>query len=201
MTHSFGGWSVSPTAQLDKIVDLVITSGTIDSLHPDLHLFDLIASDASNILDFGAGIGRNTYALTSQFKSANIFAYDNPQMLEHFITYGVVKHQTHPSEITNLKVTSDWSDLKHAKFDCILATLVFQHIIEVDLMSYLGDIRNMTKRLIVSGRRFNDDMIDGNYKNTWSIMESCGYYPTNAKDINYSAEGDPNEHVTCIYDL
>ncbi len=59
----------------------------------------------------------------------------------------------------------------------------------------------MTNKLIVSGRRFNDDMAGDVYKNTWQILENNGYYPSNASDIKYSVEGDPEEHITCIYDL
>jgi hypothetical protein len=59
----------------------------------------------------------------------------------------------------------------------------------------------MTHRLIVSGRRFNDDIIDGKYKNTWQILENNGFYSSNAKEINYKIDGDPEEHITCIYDL
>jgi len=40
----------------------------------------------------------------------------------------------------------------------------------------------MTKKLLVSGRRNNDD----NHKNTWKILENNGLYPTNE---NYKADG------------
>ena len=59
----------------------------------------------------------------------------------------------------------------------------------------------MTNKLIVSGRRFNDDMVDDKYKNTWEIFENNGYYPSNINDIKYSIEGDLEEHTLCIYDL
>jgi hypothetical protein len=59
----------------------------------------------------------------------------------------------------------------------------------------------MTNRLIVSGRRFNDDMVDDNYKNTWQILENNGYYPSNVNDIKYSIDGDLEEHTLCVYDL
>jgi hypothetical protein len=59
----------------------------------------------------------------------------------------------------------------------------------------------MTNKLIVSGRRFNDDMVYGKYKNTWQILENNGYYPSNKDDIKYSTDGDPEEHILCIYDI
>ena len=78
---------------------------------------------------------------------------------------------------------------------------MFQHIHEEDLNVYLNDIKSMTNRLIVSGRRFNDDSVDGKYKNTWQILENNGYHPSNADVIKYSIEGDPEEHITCVYDI
>ena len=38
------------------------------------------------------------------------------------------------------------------------------------------------------------------YKNTWRILENNGYYPSNGSDTRYSIEGDPEEHMTCIYE-
>ena len=64
----------------------------------------------------------------------------------------------------------------------------------------------MTKKLIVFGRRYNDEfVIDDNtkivFENTWQILENNGYYPSNINDVKYSIEGDPEEHTLCIYDL
>ena len=70
----------------------------------------------------------------------------------------------------------------------------------------MKDIAKMTKKLIVFGRRYNDEFLTDNnkktiFKNTWEIFENYGYYPSNISDIKYSIDGDPEEHTMCIYDL
>jgi hypothetical protein len=115
--------------------------------------------------------------------------------------YSKLKFNKTIYDYSNIELIRNWEQLKKIKFDCIYATLVFQHIHENDLNLYLQDIKRMTNKLIVSGRRFNDDMVDGKYKNTWEIFENNGYYPSNINDIKYSIEGDPEEHTLCIYDL
>jgi hypothetical protein len=114
--------------------------------------------------------------------------------------YSKIRFSKQICDYPNLELISDWDILKTIKFDCIYATIVFQHIHENDLNLYLRDIKKMTSRLIVSGRRFNDDIVDGKHKNTWQILENNEFYPLNAKEINYNVDGDPNEHITCIYD-
>jgi hypothetical protein len=122
-------------------------------------------------------------------------------MLDKANEYSKLKFNKTVYDYSNLELISDWDRLKTIKFDCIYATIVFQHIHEKDLNVYLQDIKNMTNRLIVSGRRFNDDMIDDNYKNTWQILENNGYYPSNVNDIKYSIDGDLEEHTLCIYNF
>lgn len=200
MNNTFNGWNLSETSKFEEVVDLVITDGTYDTIHADTHLFEYIPPHSSAILDFGAGVGRNTYELVEKFNSTTVYGYDNPDMLNYFIEYGSVKYNKLPYELPRLVINSDWEFFKPIKFDCILATLVFQHIYEDALTIYLNDIKTMTKRLIVSGRRFNDDIVDCQYKNTWQIMEKRGYYPTLCS-AEYKTYGNPHEHFTCIYDL
>ena len=56
--------------------------------------------------------------------------------------------------------------IKNEKFDVIFALLVFQHIHEKDINLYLKDIAKMTKKLIVFGRRYNDEFLTDNNKKT-----------------------------------
>jgi hypothetical protein len=60
----------------------------------------------------------------------------------------------------------------------------------------------MTHKLIVSGRRFNDDMSTGEYKNTWQILENNDLFPRKCIGTTkeYSKSGDPGEHFSCIYE-
>jgi hypothetical protein len=59
----------------------------------------------------------------------------------------------------------------------------------------------MTKKLVVFGRRFNDDMVNEKYKNTWQIFENNGLYPSNANEVSYKTHGDLEEHTLCIYNF
>ena len=55
--------------------------------------------------------------------------------------------------------------------------------------------------MIVSGRRFNDDIdsITGKFKNTWKILEDNGFYPYDAEYKGYTTDGDVDDHRTLCY--
>lgn len=203
MIKSFNNWSKVNNFNLEKVVDLVLTNGTVDTIKPDVWLLDRIGNSnkSLSVLDFGCGIGRNIFQFSIKRPEWRFVGYDNISMIEKAKEYSHKKFIKDFSEYLNLEFTNDWEIIKNIKFDCIYATIVFQHIHENDLNLYLRDIKQMTNKLIVSGRRFNDDMIDGKYKNTWQIIENNGFYPSNTKEINYKIDGDPDEHMTCIYDL
>lgn len=203
MENSFNQWNSVNKISLESVVDLVLTNGTPKTINSDMWLTPMIGNknESLSILDFGCGVGRNIFDFSIKFPKWQFYGYDNINMLQKADEYSINRFKKSYNSYSNLKFVSNWDDVKKNQFDCIYATIVFQHIHEIDLKVYLKDIRTITKRLIVSGRRFNDDMINGKYKNTWEILENNGYYPTNAKDINYSIDGDPNDHITCIYDI
>lgn len=203
MEKSFNQWNNVNKISLDSVVDLVLTNGTPETIQSDIWLTPMFGdkNESLSILDFGCGVGRNIFDFSIKFPNWNFYGYDNINMLQKADEYSMKRFKKSYNSYQNLKFLSEWNGVKKLKFDCIYATIVFQHIYEDDLKTYLQDIKGITKRLIVSGRRFNDDMTGGTYKNTWQILESNGYYPTNARDINYSIDGDPNDHITCIYDI
>ena len=203
MIKSFNNWSKVNNFNLEKVVDLVLTNGTVDTIKPDIWLLERMGNSnkSLSVLDFGCGIGRNIFQFSQNFSNWKFYGYDNPNMIDRANEYSNVRFGKNIQDYPNLNLVSDWDQLKTMNFDCIYATIVFQHIHEKDLNLYLQDIKQMTNKLIVSGRRFNDDIIDGEYKNTWQILENNGYHPSNALDIKYSIDGDPNEHITCIYDI
>ncbi len=203
MKNTFNGWSEISSFDLEKVIDLVLTNGTPDTIKSDMWLIPLIGekNKSLSILDFGFGIGRNIFEFSQNFPNWKIYGYDNPNMINKSEEYSKIKFSKSIHDYTNIELSSEWEYIKMRKYDCIYATLVFQHILEKDINAYLSDIKLMTNRLIVSGRRFNDDSINGVYKNTWQILENNGYYPSNINDINYSVEGDPEEHITCVYDF
>jgi len=203
MKDTFNGWLHIEKFNLNKVIDLVLTNGTSETINSDMWLTPMIGdkSESLSILDFGSGVGRNIFDFSQNFPNWKFYGYDNPHMANKANEYSKLRFGKQVCDYSNLELVSDWDLLKTRKFDCIYATIVFQHIHENDLNLYLQDIKQMTHRLIVSGRRFNDDIIDGKYKNTWQILENNGFYPSNAKEINYKIDGAPEEHITCMYDI
>ena len=203
MIKTFNSWYDVKKLSLDDVVDLVLTNGTAETINSDMWLTPLIGDEfkSLSILDFGCGVGRNIFDFSRNFPNWKFYGYDNPHMLDKANEYSKLKFKKTIYDYSNIELISNWEQLKKIKFDCIYATIVFQHIHENDLNLYLQDIKRITNKLIVSGRRFNDDMVDGKYKNTWQILENNGYHPSNINDIKYSIEGDPEEHTLCIYDL
>jgi len=203
MNKSFNGWVNVDKINLENVIDLVLTNGKIETIKSDDWVLTYVGDENYDlsILDFGCGIGRNIFDFAQKMSNWNFIGYDNQNMLNKAKEYLSVKYDKNLDKFSNLSLIDSWDLVKTKKFDCIYATLVFQHIHENDLNVYLKDIKNMTSKLIVSGRRFNDDMIDGEYKNTWEILEKNGYYPSNAEKINYNKDGDPHDHITCIYEF
>jgi SAM-dependent methyltransferase len=203
MNNSFNGWLHIDQFNLNKVIDLVLTNGTPETINSDMWLTPMIGdkSESLSVLDFGCGVGRNIFDFSHNIPNWKFYGYDNPHMMNKANEYSKIRFNKQICDYPNLELISDWDILKTIKFDCIYATIVLQHIHEKDLNVYLQYIKQMTHRLVVSGRRFNDDIIDGKYKNTWQILENNGFYPSNAKEINYKIDGDPEEHITCIYDI
>ena len=203
MNDTFNTWMKINNFNLNEVIDLVLTNGTAETITSDIWLTPIIGdkSKSLSVLDFGCGVGRNIFDFSQNFPNWEFSGYDNPNMINKANEYSNARFGKKIQDYPNLNFVSDWSQLKTRKFDCIYATIVFQHIHEKDLNKYLEDIKHMTNKLIVSGRRFNDDMVDGKYKNTWQILENNGYHPSNKCDIKYSIDGDPEEHIMCIYDI
>jgi 2-polyprenyl-3-methyl-5-hydroxy-6-metoxy-1,4-benzoquinol methylase len=199
MKNSFNGWDKVSSFDLNKVVDLVLTNGTVDTIIPDMWLLDYIGNkeEQLRILDFGSGVGRNIFQFTVSRPNWTFVGYDNDNMINKSIEY--IRYKSNTENQQCIEFQSNWETLKTQKFDCIYATIVFQHIYELDLSIYLQDIKKMTNRMVVSGRRFNDDMEDGIYKNTWKILENNGFYPCDSINVEYDSQGDMNEHMTCIY--
>jgi SAM-dependent methyltransferase len=197
MINTFGPWADRiPQQSLSTTINYVITGGTINSieLFPEIpRLINFLPN--TKVLDFGCGVGRNAIPLALKYQTSEIWSYDNPQMINQMKEYCTQKYNISLEEINNIHVNTNWSDIKDNKFDCVYATLVFQHIHENALSVYLQDIKKMTNYLIVHGRRFNDD----SYKNTWQIIENNGLYPINTD--SYKKDGDHHEHQMALYKI
>lgn len=210
---NFGGWTnIAEYCDLDEISNFILDSKRIsDGLFvPDHFIYNVVGykRDVLNILDFGCGLGRNTFGMRKYSDNWSTVGYDSKQMISRINEY---RETIDPQkQITNVTFISDWKTVSNIKFDVIYCGLVLQHISEQDLNLYLKDFKNMTKKLVVSGRRSNDDLNkDGSYKNTWKILENNGIYPpvvclgttefNHHGNIEYLVDGRDCEHFTCVY--
>jgi cyclopropane fatty-acyl-phospholipid synthase-like methyltransferase len=201
---SFGHWTKIETNTLDQVVNKVLTGYTTDTVSASKGVFSYIGKpeEKITILDFGSGVGRNAFELSTHFKNAKILCYDSEQMNLAANKFAEEKYNKSASAFSNTSFTSDWSEVKKQKFDCIIAILVFQHIKESDLTLYLKDIRNLTKKLVVFGRRLVDEREEnGDMKSVWKILEKNGYKPSLCSNQEKYNENDPKDHFTCIYDF
>jgi cyclopropane fatty-acyl-phospholipid synthase-like methyltransferase len=137
-------------ATIEDAGDLILTGYTGE--FKDMPVYDEVMSltKSSNehgqyALDFGCGVGRNTVALAKDYKK--VVGFDLPSMLSLV-----------PSEnkLNNILYTSDWNTVKSFKFDVVLASLVFQHIDDIELHEYLEDLVKMTNKIVLHSRTWID---------------------------------------------
>jgi SAM-dependent methyltransferase len=121
--------------------------GPAHEMEPDYGIVRAI-DQYGPILDFGCGIGRNTFLLAS--RSCLVVAYDFPNMIEQLC------EDWRFGNFTNILGSSDWEDIRLGKFDAVLASICFQHIHPDDLRVYLKDLLGMTGHLYVRSRVCND---------------------------------------------
>lgn len=203
---NYNEWNkIALLPNIDDVSGFILTGRTAVQMDPDTWFFSTCLSntDSLNILDFGCGVGRNSYGMSLYCKNWNVTGYDSSEMLSRTNEYFKIRYPNvvYPS---NVKFSSNWKELITVKFDVAFCSLVFQHIHEKDLTEYLKDFKNI-KCMIVWGRRFNDD----NNKNTWKIIEDSGFYPykclgwtpSGFGGMEYKIDGDLHEHMACFYKL
>lgn len=201
MKETFNIWTKIGSGELETIITAIAGVKKLDDFACDTCL-PLLFGDKTNtltILDFGCGIGRNIFEFSMYNNNWIFYGYDNENMIKKAEDYSKIKFNKSINEYNNVYLSYDWEYIKNLKFDCIYATLVFQHIFEDALTSYLNDIKKMTNKLFVGGRRFNDEYVNNKYKNTWEILEKNGFYPSNALEAGYSRDGDMHDHYFCVY--
>jgi hypothetical protein len=126
--------------------DLILT-GYNGPLH-EMPVYDNVRSlfgKGSIALDFGCGVGRNSVALSDTYDK--VISFDLPSMI------GLVPED---NKLSNIEYTTDWDYVKSFKVDTVLASLVFQHISDSELDSYLKDLSQMADRLILHSRTWID---------------------------------------------
>jgi SAM-dependent methyltransferase len=84
MSINFNEWQEVYKYNLPKVIDMVITNGTIESLSDDYWLISYMEnkSDSGSVLDFGCGIGRNIFKFCQNKPNWNFTGYDNDNMFE-----------------------------------------------------------------------------------------------------------------------
>lgn len=126
--------------------DLILT-GYVGEFK-DMPVYDEVMSLVGNgdrALDFGCGVGRNTVEISKLYSTT--YGFDLSSMIS------LVPDQ---NKTPNITYTSDWDSIKDFSFDCVLASLVFQHIDDKELDLYLQDLNKMTNKLIVHSRTWID---------------------------------------------
>ena len=125
-------------------------------------------------LEFGCGVGRNSVALAETYEK--VIAFDLPSMVD------LVPEE---NKLSNISYTTDWEYVKGFKFNTVLASLVFQHIEDSELDSYLNDLSQIVDRLVIHSRTW----IDHSSSQVLPILEK--YFII--ESIEYSR--DPNNPI------
>ena len=126
--------------------DLILTGYTGE--FKDMPVYDEVKSLFGSgfvALDFGCGVGRNSVALSDTYDK--VIAFDLPSMIN------LVPEE---NRLSNITYTSDWEYVKSLKIDTVLASLVFQHIEDSELESYLNDLSQIVDRLVLHSRTWID---------------------------------------------
>lgn len=204
MKNTFEGmWGRIGELDIDQTSNLIVTGKKASAVVPDEWIYKFIGKpeDTITVLDFGCGFGRNSFGMANHGKRWSVIGYDSEGMLAKTKEFAAVNYGGKIP--TNLQFVSEWEHLRCQTFDRIVCIIVLQHINEAPLVQYLTDFKQMTKRLIVSGRRYNDDE---KRRSTWTILQEQGLTPTgfyinDVTQVQYAPEGDPEQHHLACYTI
>jgi 2-polyprenyl-3-methyl-5-hydroxy-6-metoxy-1,4-benzoquinol methylase len=163
------------SANKETAGDLILT-GYYGPLK-DMPVYDevkVLFGTGSTTLDFGCGVGRNSVALSETYDK--VISFDLPNMID------LVPEE---NKLNNIEYTTEWGYVKTFKFDVVLASLVFQHIEDSELDSYLNDLSQIADRLVLHSRTW----IDHSASQVLPIVEKYFIIDT----IEYSR--DPNNPI------
>lgn len=200
---NFTGWIDIAKLNINETARYISTDMDMEHFQGDSWHYNKIFkfdTESACILDFGCGIGRNTYEISKEFPKYNVVGYDSKEMIAHTEEYRHIKYGD--KQFSLVEFNDNWDDIKMRKFDCIYCSLVLQHINSKELIEYVLDFKQMTHFLYVNGRRFNDELP---HRSTWAILEEQGLIPykfcNESYEIPYLAEGDPNDSFNAYYKL
>lgn len=156
----------------DSDVMREICAGLADEtgFEPDYEVIRQCKLDTASklrILDFGAGMLRNSVGLLQMSKKWQVTAYDSLPMLSRGLRYF-----RNRLDMSRLTLETNWATLQTQRFDVVIAILVFQHIESGPLREIVQTLCSMTGRLCVFGRRSLDDFEQGDWTSVWpNILE------------------------------
>lgn len=200
--EKFIKWSTIAKMNIENIAGHILTNVKIGDFGGDDRFYHQIVPQTGSlsILDFGCGIGRNTYALSVWSSTWKILGYDSKEMISHTEEYRKFKYKER--QFPSVEFNENWDDVKSKKFDYIYSSLVLQHICRDDLIQYIRDFKKMSKELMIVGRRYNDE---SQSISNWSILEQEGLIPykfcQRNEEIPYTPEGNPHDHNEAYYKL
>lgn len=124
------------------------TASSIHSLYKEYDKFINVITEKGTVLDFGAGVGRNTIQLSKKFEK--VYAFDFENMINMLRSTKAYRRRT------NIECFTDFDELVTRKVDAIFCSICLQHIYTVDLLNYLHAFRKMSTALYVFTRSYND---------------------------------------------
>lgn len=160
-----------------------ILSGYQGSLE-DMPVYDevmMLIGSGKTALDFGCGVGRNSYAMAQKFD--RVVGFDLPNML------AIVPEK---NKLENISYYDDWDLVKQNKFDITLASLVFQHIEDNELNSYLSDLQQITDKLVLHSRTWID------HSHTWVLPTVEKYFTMETLKYDADPNSDNQDHFLAI---
>lgn len=113
-------------------------------------------SKPQKLIDFGAGLLRNSAGLCTFSPQWEVCAYDCHAMLRRgWWAHGFTDEQW--PRHRNLACVHDWQEVRAAApFDALIAFTVFQHLAPDNLRAVLEEVAPLTRYLCVYGRRHLD---------------------------------------------
>ncbi len=168
---TFGVWSEIQGADLANMV--CTGKRFIYDCVPDYDAIRAIGKKRSSlhVLDFGCGFGRNLHGMLEYSDEWMLSGYDCQRMFDAMPSYFEAKRNE--EALTAIDLSDNWDyfvrKAQEKPFDAILAVYVFQHIAVTVLREYMNDIRFMTNRLVVFGRRWHDSY-HVRIPTTWDLL-------------------------------
>ncbi len=143
------------------------------------------------VLDFGAGMLRNTIAVRDFSQFWAVIAYDSESMLRRGWAAARFPEDQFPA-YGRIRCEWDWSKIESV--NAVLCSIVLQHLPEDDLREALADFAEISPWLCVWGRQRLDESPD---KSVWQIIAETW-------DLRWGSDGllenpDPEAHAFAAF--